>query len=155
MPSRKSIFEGLGRILLAAGCATVVRGYYFPDENPMIGGAYPLASITEEVEQHEADEPAGYHRSGIAKLWLFVESGVATTDALGAGFDRFGKLDDLSDAILRELGVDGLSQTPLYFLGGTVVYAESFEPWYWFQRAPENLPIVGGEMRIRFQQTYA
>lgn len=154
-PARNDIFAAYDRLLLNAGCATTVRGYYFPEETMLPGSSFPVGAYFEEqIENLEVQEPAGYHRSGLIRTFLFVETGVAASDSLGGGQARYKKLDDLSDSILREFGRDALTQAPpIYVWNGTTFYAEGFIPWYWYQGGP-NLSIVGGELRTRFQQNF-
>lgn len=155
MPSRKEIFSIYAKVLLAAGCTNIVRGYWWPEDEPMPGTAYPVAAMhEEEPEQDDANEPAGYSRDGIIRTWLFVETGVVPTDGLGGGWKRYEPLDDLADSIARELGRDGVSESPLYFSSGTVVTLKTFMPFYWY-RSPGNLSLVAGELRASFKQTFS
>lgn len=137
-------------MLGAAGIQTVERGYFFPEEESLPGLTFPIAAVFEDTpERIEPFEPGGNKLEGTMVVWLFVETGSVISDALGGGLAKYQKLDDLHDAILREM----FNMFPVYFSQTTSVYAEAFEPWYWYRS--KNLPIVAGELRLHYQMNFA
>jgi hypothetical protein len=137
-------------MLGAAGFQTRIRGYYYPEENSMPGLAFPIASVFEDTpERLENMEPAGNRMVGTFNVWMFCETGSVISDAMGGGVDSYRVLDDMHDAVLRQM----FNNYYDYFSQTTSVYAEQFEVWYWYES--KNLPIVAGSMRLHYEMNFA
>jgi hypothetical protein len=150
VPSRHDLYDGIQKMLGAAGFQTRIRGYYYPEENSMPGLAFPIASYFEDTpERMENFEPAGNQMDGSITIWMFIETGSVVSDAMGGGADTYRVIDDMHDAVLRQMFNNYFD----YFSQTTSVYAEQFEIWYWYES--KNLPIVAGSMRLHYTMNFA
>jgi hypothetical protein len=150
VPSRRDLFNAIRNIALAAGAATVIRGYWYPGIGNFVGSAFPVVNIIEERENITAHQQA-YSCSGLFRLWIWMETGSPSTDAQGGGENRYQLMDDYHDAILREFE----QSFPVYTSNTTSVYPESFDIFYWYEPEDAAVNVIGAELSVRYNLNFA
>jgi hypothetical protein len=146
VPRKNDIFTGLTKILVNAGCQTVVRGFFDPTaDDPFARGDYPIAAIYEfdpEIIEENSSQGSYYLKGEIqVDLYDYVDD----VAGIRGGMQDQGwwKIDDLHDAVLRAFR----NQFPDIFSNNVTLSADRFEMFWWLVKSQR----VGGGMRVKWQ----